>query len=336
MNFDDLIGNDNIKENLKKAAVSNTLSNTLLFSGPDAIGKSLFAVTLATYLMNPEVDIDPDALKKIKNNSHPDLHILEPEGKTSLHSIASIKNLIEEVFMAPFEAQAKVFIIKDAHRMLKASANALLKTLEEPTFDSYIILVSSRSDEILPTIVSRCFRINFSNIQSEEIISFLQKTNSLSYEDASKIAKIADGSIGRAIELANHPDYLKKRNLLINILAKENISSYIELSDALAHLEDTYIQSFSKDSQITFQKEVDLLIEKIFYWFRDLHLLKTKGDEKLLFFSDKIELLRKQNLYNLPSLEKIIVLIDEVVDSLSRNIKLKHALENFFIKIKFI
>jgi DNA polymerase-3 subunit delta' len=336
MNFDDLIGNNSVKENLKKAISNSNLSNTMLFSGPDGIGKSLFAIELAAHLMHPETDIDPEALKKIKSNNHPDLHILEPEGKTSTHSISSIKNLIDEVFMAPFEAAAKVFIIKDASRMLKASANALLKTLEEPTLDSYIILISNRVEDIIPTIVSRCFRINFSSIEQKEIVSFLEKKFSFSEIDAIKLAKISAGSIGKASQLANHPDYLKKRDLLINILAKENITSYYELSDAISNLEETYTDSFSKDSLVTLQKEVDLLIEKIFYWFRDLHLLKMKGDEKYLFFSDKIDLLKKQNLEHLFPLDKLNILIDEIHESISRNIKLKYVLENFFLKINFI
>ena len=115
--------------------------------------------------MHPETDIDPKALIKIETNNHPDLHVYEPEGKTYHHSIASIRNLIGQVYMAPFEAEAKVFIIKDAHRMLKSSANALLKTLEEPTLDSFIILTSSKADDIIPTITSRCFRINFLGIK---------------------------------------------------------------------------------------------------------------------------------------------------------------------------
>src|SRR3989304_6614260 len=135
MEFDDIIGNDLIKDKLKGSLENNTISNTILFSGPEAVGKSLFATVLAGRLMHPEEDIDPSALKKIQANNHPDLHIYEPEGKTSHHSIASIRNLVEQVFMAPFEAKAKIFIIKDAHRMLIPSANALLKTLEEPTLD---------------------------------------------------------------------------------------------------------------------------------------------------------------------------------------------------------
>lgn len=336
MDFDDIIGNDSIKDKLKASLENNTISNTLLFSGPEAIGKSLFALVLASKLMHPEKDLDPSALKKIESSNHPDLHVFEPEGKTSQHSIASIRSLIEQVNMAPFEAQAKIFIVKDAHRMLHPSANALLKTLEEPTLDSFIILISSRVDEILPTITSRCFRYNFSAIKEEEIVNFLQKTYSLLKEDALKISRISNGSIGRAIELSKHPDFLKKREFFINILAKENIFSFFELSEALNKLEDEYLESFSKDNQAQYFNEVDLLLEKLLYWFRDLHLLKINGDEKLLFFSDKIELLKKQDLNNLPSLDKINKLVDEIKLALSRNIKLKYALENFFIKINFI
>jgi DNA polymerase-3 subunit delta' len=336
MDFDDIIGNDHIKEKLNKAINSNTLSNTLLFSGPESVGKSLFAIALACKIMHPEKDIDPDALKKIISNNHPDFHIYEPEGKTSLHSIASIRNLIEQVYMAPFEAEAKIFIIKDADRMLKPSANALLKTLEEPTLDSFIILISSKVEDILPTIISRCFRINFSLIKEEEINNFLQKNYSLSIEDAKKLTKVSNGSIGKAIELAKHPDYLRKRDLFISILAKENISSFFDLSEALTKLEDEYVQSFSNENPTKYHKEVDLLLEKLIYWFRDLHLLKMKGNKKYLFFLDKLDLLEKQNLDNLLPLSKLNFLIDEIKTALSRNIKLKHALEIFFIKINFV
>lgn len=336
MDFDDLIGNDSIKDRLKAALENNNISNTILFSGPEAVGKSLFAKVLACKLMNPEKDIDPIALKKIESNNHPDLHIYEPEGKTSQHSILSIRNLVEQVYMAPFEAEAKIFIIKDAHRMLAPSANALLKTLEEPTLDSFIILISSRVDEILPTITSRCFRFNFSNIKDEEIINLLQKNYSLSKEDANKISKISNGSIGKAIELANHPDYLKKREFFLNILAKENISSFFDLLEALTKLDDEYLQSLSKDNQTLYFNEIDLLLEKLLHWFRDLHLLKNRADEKYLFFSDKIDLLKKQDLSNLVSLSLVNSLVDEIKLALSRNIKFKYALENFFIKINFI
>lgn len=336
MKFDDLIGNLDIKQKLTKALENNSISNTLLFSGSAGVGKFHFAKILAYNLMYPKDDINPTTFKKIEKNNHPDLHIFEPEGKTSHHSIASMRLLIEQVFMVPFEAKAKVFIIKDADRMLLPSANALLKTLEEPTLDSYIILLSSRTNEILPTITSRCFKLNFNPIKEEDLIKFLQNKYNFSIDDAKKLAKIANGSIGKAIEIATHPDYLKKRDLFIDILSKKEISSFFDLSEKISNLEEIYIQSFTKNSPTKLYKEIDLLLDKLLYWFRDLHLLKINADEKYLFFLDKIDLLKKQNLNNLISLDKIISLVDEIKLALQRNIKLKHALENFFIKINFI
>ena len=336
MQFDDVIGNALVKEKLKKAIEHNTLSNTLLFSGPDGVGKSLFATNLAALVMHPEQDIDPGALKKIFTNNHPDLHVLEPEGKTSLHSIASIRTLISEVFMAPFEAKAKVFIINDADSMLPASANALLKTLEEPTLDSYIILISSKSEEILPTIISRCFKINFSNIQEDEMLKFLQEKHSQTLEEARTIAKISNGSLASAIEVLEHPNYLKKRDIFISILAKEDIYSYVELFEALSKLEDIFVKKTDIEDGMKRFKEIDLLLEKLIYWFRDLHLLKMNADPKFLFFQDKLDLLKKQNIDNLPSLDKIYSLVDELKLAIRRNIKLKHAFENFFLQIDFV
>jgi DNA polymerase III subunit delta' len=336
MNLDDLIGNEPVKQRLKKALDQSTISNTLLFSGPDGVGKFQFAKAIATILMHPERDLDPLALQKITQNNHPDLHILEPEGKTSLHSIASIRDLTTQVFMAPFEAEAKVFIIKDANRMLLSSSNALLKTLEEPTLDSYIILITSSLDGILPTISSRCFKLAFNPIKEHEISKFLKDKFNVSLEDAQKLAKIASGSIGKAIELAEHPDYLRKRDLFIDILAKQNISTYYDLSEAISKLEDIYQKSFSEENSTKYYKEIDLLFDKLLNWYRDLHLLDIQADEKRLFFQDKIDLLKKQDFEKLPSFDTVNKLVFEAKNALLRNIRLKHVLEYFFLKVDFI
>ena len=335
MIFEKIIGNLEVKNKLKNAFDSDSLSNTILFIGPDGVGKFLFAKELALHLMYKTENIDLKILKKINENTHPDLHILKPEGKTYLHNIASIRNLISEVNMAPYEALAKVFVIEDADRMLPSSANALLKTLEEPTFDSYIILLASSIDNILPTIISRCFRFNFSGISEEEILKYLMENCSFSCEDAKILARISNNSIGKAIELSNHKEYIKKRDMIISILSKQNISNYFDLLEALGKLEDIYLKTIEEDENIKLFKEIDLLFEKIFYWFRDLYILKVNLNHKI-FFQDKQDILLKQDLKNLPDLNNILKNIDEAKLAFQRNIRLKNILENFFLNINFI
>lgn len=128
--------------------------NVILLSGPKNVAHTAFAKDFAKKLMGAEHG------PKIDSGHHPDLHLYQIEGKSGTHSILSLHHLIKEVFLPPLEAKIKVFILEDAHRMLPASSNALLKTLEEPTLDSIIILISDRPELLLPTIVSRCRKVS--------------------------------------------------------------------------------------------------------------------------------------------------------------------------------
>ncbi|MDN3508917.1 MAG: hypothetical protein P0S93_02675 [Candidatus Neptunochlamydia sp.] len=127
----------------------------LLFEGSKGSRKGEYAETFAHALLRTEKK-DP-----------PDLRILYPEGKGDHHPIHVIRQLIEETTLPPFEANQKVFLLHEADRMLPTSSNALLKTLEEPVSKVTIILLSSHVESLLPTVVSRCFRIFF---EKEEIL----------------------------------------------------------------------------------------------------------------------------------------------------------------------
>jgi DNA polymerase III subunit delta' len=337
MNFTKIIGNESVKGYLSKALQNNNLANTILFSGPDGIGKSLFAASLSLQLMYPD-GFDEIIEKKIDTNNHPDLHLYFPEGKTGMHSISSIRDMIDQVFMQPFEAKAKVFILYDAHRMLPSSANAVLKTLEEPTFDSYIILITSKSEDLLPTIVSRCNKVKFNYIAEDEISNFLQNMGK-SPSQSRYLAHLANGSIGRALELANFPNHKEKRNLLIDILSKNDINNYLDLSDAILKLESFYIFN-EKDVQgsvgALYQKEIEILFSQILMWYTDLHILKEQGDRKYLYFQENITTLLAQDLSKMPSLEELHLLLEDVKIAVERNIKLKTCLEYFFLKINLV
>lgn len=148
MKFSEILGNEPIKAYLERGIKTNSLHHTLLFCGPEGVGKVLFARALAHELLG-------------RSGDHPDLHLYYPEGKSGTHSIESLRGLIEEVRKPPFEAKRKVFIIERAERMQPAAANALLKTLEEPELDCVIILITHRPQELLPTLVSRCAQLNF-------------------------------------------------------------------------------------------------------------------------------------------------------------------------------
>jgi len=92
---------------------------------------------------------------------HPDLHHYYPEGKHALHSVESMRSLANDVALSPFQAAYKVFMVHDAERMLPVSANALLKTLEEPAKQTVILFLTLAQDKLLPTLLSRCQVITY-------------------------------------------------------------------------------------------------------------------------------------------------------------------------------
>lgn len=144
MPFCNLLGNEMAKAALQRMADQKTVPNTLLFSGPDGVGKSCFALKLAALLMGERHHA------KILSGNHPDVHIYLPEGKGSLHPIESMRKLIDEVGMPPFEASVKVFIIHDAHQMLPQAATPSLKRLKS--------LISTVTSFCSPINLSCCFR----------------------------------------------------------------------------------------------------------------------------------------------------------------------------------
>lgn len=326
--FEKIKGNYLVKDKLKKALNFHTISNSILFSGPQGVGKTLFAKELAAHLMYPN-GIDGIALKKIQNGIHVDLQILEPEGKARLHSINAMREMIENLSLKPYEGFAKVFIICDAERMLPYSSNALLKTLEEPNFDSYIILITSALSEMLPTIVSRLWHLNFVPNSEEEIVSVLKERCNLPTSDAIRLAKNSQGSIGRALSLEAINNMKEVRSLFFQLLHAKAKGDLVALMDTLHQIDALSAGDDPTKSNLCFYRELE---ESILMWQRDLALIANKGDRSLLLFKEE-ETLFETQLKEQKSFFPLHSLLDEMRLSEERNVKLRNALENFFLKI---
>ncbi|MGD2169683.1 MAG: AAA family ATPase [Chlamydiota bacterium] len=305
MDFSKLLGNDAIKNYLTQEVTLNNLPNTLLFHGPDGVGKSLFAKSLAKRLLFDEVD--KAGYNRVDLENHPDLHIYRPDGKANTHHISTMRQMIEEVHKPPFEASAKVFIIHDADKMQEASSNAILKTLEEPSLDSYIVLLSAKPDDLLLTIRSRCMQVSFKAIEDHLIEKYLLENTDKSETMAKYLAKIAQGSLGRALNLALHPEAEKNIEILLDIL------SHKQPVDALHTIEEFC------------SKEIDLIYAIILMWFKD-QLARSYG-----FYEDGFFFKEETDFF--APLEKVHYYLEEVEKGIQRNIKASTCLEYFFHKI---
>ncbi|HYP50265.1 MAG TPA: DNA polymerase III subunit delta' [Pyrinomonadaceae bacterium] len=236
--FDKLIGNNHVKEILQRMLRARRVPNSLLFMGADGIGKREFALETAKAFVcqNPTAaheacdacgacrraekvnfpnSRDKDDNEKIFFSEHPDIGLLRQAGK--FITVNQMRELETESNFRPYEAAARFFLIDDAEKMNEAAANALLKTLEEPSTTAHIFLITSRPAALLPTIRSRCQTLRFAPVEAKQIEGFLESKKQFSVSDAELLSKFARGSVGRALEL-DLGKFRERREAMLKVL----------------------------------------------------------------------------------------------------------------------
>lgn len=317
--FKDIVGNELIKKYLSRLVEKEKIPQLLLFAGPEGGGKEEFAIAFAKNILETD------------KFYHPDIRIYKPEGKLGMHSIQSMRQFCSEVYLSPFEAKRKVFIIHDAHRMLSYSANALLKTFEEPSLDSVIVLISSAPEQLLPTILSRCQMVRFQAIEQQK-----QRE-----EDPLKtlILKKLDKGIG---------DYLQVLQLV------KEVSQQIEttLKDREKKLRTQLVESFndkiSPSQTQAIEKEIEGAIsmyrfnimqsvfDAVLSWHRDLHLIHVGGNVSLLlnpeYTEALIQALQRGKMLPLDVVQKAV---KKAMQMLEKSSPINYCLENLFLALNF-
>ena len=217
--FENIIGNESIKNTLEKSIKTNQITHSYLMIGIPGIGKKLLAKEYSKIILSSN---------DIINN--PDFLCIEPDGNSI--KIDQIRNLQEEIQEKPIISNKKVYIIDDADLMTKEAQNCLLKTLEEPPEFAVIILIGSNENAFLPTIKSRCMILHFNRLSDSEIKSYLQKQyNELNVTQS--MLDIAGGSIGRAINLKDKQEDYSKVEEIINNLDKKDLIDIVQASEIL-------------------------------------------------------------------------------------------------------
>jgi len=158
---------------LRNSIVRNRLAHAYLFSGESHSGKKGVAKALARQLNCEQSGVlEPcgvcSSCKKIEKNNHPDVRWIFPNDESGSIKIEDIRALQAQMSLKPYEGRYKIHIIVDADTMTEAASNCLLKTLEEPQGDALLILTSSNTKMLLPTIISRCQVIKFPHPSGHE------------------------------------------------------------------------------------------------------------------------------------------------------------------------
>ena len=211
MGFNNIIGHEEIIRHLKNAIETGKVSHSYIFTGEPGSGKKLLAGTFAATLQC-------DSCKKAVGKNHPDIIMVEHE-KPGTITIDEIRDqVIHDVDIRPYYSPYKIYIIADADLMTPQAQNALLKTIEEPPEYAVILLLTSNIGALLPTIQSRCVRLDLKVVDDGLVKKYLMEHLHVPDYQAEIDASFAHGSIGRAKEAATSQEFADMTQSALKIL----------------------------------------------------------------------------------------------------------------------
>ena len=285
--------NNNLENNILKQVISKkNISNAYIFYGPEDVGKKDEAIKFISQIINKD-NLDTKIIQRIRENNHPDYLFIEPtyllkanlinqseidqdikhkyKPLIRVNQIRSINTFLSRVSI---EADKKFIIINDAHLLNEASSNCLLKTLEEPS-NGLFILITSKLNLIIDTIISRCQKIKFSSYSYKDLKEKLTQSeyfdalNNKKYLDLENIIFISNGSPGKLYKnitkLINIPEriFLDLKNPIYEFEKVFNIAKKINEDIDLENQE--YLINYVQYCwwKTTLNREIALSLEKI-------------------------------------------------------------------------
>lgn len=286
------------------------LAHAYLFTGPQGSQKTATALGIAQMLncedgnagQNGSCGQCPSCLKIMKGN-HPDVVVVDRGEEPSI-KIDQVRGIIGRVQLRAFEARWKIFILKDAETLTTEAANALLKTLEEPSPDTLLILTSAVAERVLPTIRSRCQAVAFFAL-SRDALSAIMVREGLPEEQARCLAQFSEGCRGRAYDLRDG-DFFKRKNGIIDQFIR-------------GPMEDADFKALASDSSQG-KEALGILMS----WCRDILLLKAgAGDERMVHTDRLKDLKRCASHYSDEHLKGILQTIVKTRKMVDENLNVK-------------
>jgi len=226
----DLLGHEHTERELRRLAEGGRLPHALLLTGPRGIGKATLAFRLTRFLLAQPADradsglvVDPasNAFRRVASGGHADLLTVErayDPRRRRLRSdiiVEDVREISGFMRLTAAEEGWRIVIVDGAEEMNRNAANALLKILEEPPHRALLLLISHSPGQLLPTIRSRCRRCPLAALPQPLVVELLERYRTgLESSEAEALARLAGGSIGRAIELGDAGGLALYRSML--------------------------------------------------------------------------------------------------------------------------
>ena len=290
------VGHSSLIENFKNRCSNGNLSHAQLISGEDGIGKSILAEILGKLILNGDL-----------NREYVDIINYKPI-KTSF-GVDDVRDIIDEVNKKPFEGDKKVIIIHQGNKLTIQAQNALLKTIEEPPTEVYIIILCESLELILDTIKSRCEIYKLTPLTKDELYKYIAiKGYDYSEEEKSSAIAFSEGIPGRIDRYFSDTELQELRDKIVDLLLQltnNEIEAILEKEEQL----------------VSYKQNKEEVINVLSSFIRDILVNKEVYNENLIINRDKIkEIERLTNEMSFKKLNKMLLGLQEASKNIKNNV----------------
>ncbi len=321
-----VLGQDKILALLDRSLEKNIIAHAYLLVGPHHVGKRTLALNLAQAL-NCSSHKPPcgqcRSCRRILDHKHADVTSIGLDSRTEI-GIDDIRELQKFANLPPYEGKCKVFIIDDAEYLSTEAANSLLKILEEPPPKVVWLLLAAEERRLLPTIVSRCQRLELKPLPLTQVQKMLTDFYNADLAKAEFLARLSHGCLGWAISALADDDILRQRTQRVTMISSLTSAS---LEQRFAYAQEIATQ-FSQN-----RKPVAEVMEAWLMWWRDLMLIKGGCKEAIINVDYEMALEEQAKSLSLNEIKRFLANLRSLREEFSKNVNPRLAFESLMLNM---
>jgi DNA polymerase-3 subunit delta' len=315
-----VIGQDKILSLLDYSLKANAIAHAYLLVGPQHVGKGTLAINLAQALNCDGSEVpcgECRSCQRIREGKHADITPIGLDSRTEI-GIDDIRGLQRLANLPPYEGKCKVFIIDEAEYLSTEAANSLLKILEEPPPRVVWLLLAAEEERLLPTIISRCQRLELKSVPSERVQEILVNSYNVDADRANLLTQLCHGRLGWALSALADCDILEQRS--------QRIDRLVSLSTA--GIEQRFAYARELASQFSQDRKAGAeIIEIWFDWWRDLMLIRGGCQEAIINVDYRRVLEEQARELSLSEIMEFLTNLGLLEEAVSKNVNPRLALE---------
>lgn len=324
--FSNIIGHEKIITYFQNAITMDKVSHAYILNGADRSGKMMLAEAFATALQcekgGPQPCQECRSCKQAAGRNQPDIIYVTHEKPNTLGVEDIRRQVNDDIVLKPYSSRYKIYIIDEAEKMNVQAQNALLKTIEEPPAYAVLLLLTTNADSFLPTILSRCVRLDLKAVADEKIRRFLIDEKQVPDYQADICVAFAQGNVGKAIQLAGSEKFNEMKNSALQLIKRLDEIDLYEMTEAIKQITE-------------YKLEISDYFDLIMIWYRDVLLYKATADANQLVFQEEIyNIKKKASKSSYEGIEQVLEDLEKAKVRLRANVNFELVIELLLLSIK--